>query len=75
MIRILIGSNGGLTGIYLAKQYRKYEGIILFGADASENSTGRFFVNQQFILPPAYDNTFVDALIDLLNTYDIQVYL
>ena len=75
MVKVLIGSNGGLTGIYLAKQYRKMNGITVYGADSSTTSTGRFFVNKQFVLPPATHESFIDKLVTLLNKNCVDIYL
>lgn len=75
-MNILIGSNGGLTGVYLAKQLRNYdERIILFGSDSSKYSVGRFFVDHQLHLPPANNAEFINRLIALLNENKIDVYL
>lgn len=70
----LIGSNGGLTGIYLAKNLKEIDDLILFGADTSEENGGKYFVSQQFILPKADDESFIDELIKILNTYEIDYY-
>ena len=74
-MNILIGSNGGLTGIYLAKKYKEMESVFIIGADSSADSTGRFFVDKQVIMPPANDKMFVDELIKILNENEIDVYL
>lgn len=74
-MNILIGSNGGLTGIYLAKQYRELSDLFLIGADSSEICTGKFFVDKQVFLPIATDNLFIEALIDTLNNNKIDVYI
>lgn len=74
-MNILIGSNGGLTGVYLAKQYSKNKSYKIFGADGSSDSVGRFFVSKQFLLPNASDSTFIDSLIRVLNENKIDIYL
>ncbi len=74
-MKILIGSNGGLTGIFLAKKLRNEENCTLFGADAEEDTVGRFFVDKQFHLPKSTTPAFVDELIELLNKERIDVYL
>ena len=51
-IHVLIGSNGGLTGVYLAKRYREKSNIKLFGFDANIASVGKFFVDKQFCKVP-----------------------
>lgn len=75
MKKILIGSNGGLTGIYLAKNLNESGEYILYGADSNSVNCGKFFVKEQFILPKADDKKFVDRLIHLLDFYDIDFYL
>lgn len=74
-IRIMIGSNGGLTGVYLAKELRKNSDYLLFGFDASQMTVGKFFVSNQFYLPTASNDGFVDKLIELLKKERIDVYL
>ncbi len=73
--KILIGSNGGLTGIYLAKELRKMKDVILYGADSSDICTGKFFVDEQVCLPNARDPRYIDSLIDVLDTRGIDIYL
>ncbi len=75
MKRILIGCNGGITGVYLAKNLKDLDDSILLGADADEITCGRFFVDKQLLLPKASDDGFVEALIDIINTYQIEYYL
>lgn len=74
-IRVLIGSNGGLTGVYLAKHLKKQSNYTILGVDASELSVGKFFVAKQLILPSANNDSFIHSLIDLLNKERIDVYL
>jgi carbamoyl-phosphate synthase large subunit len=74
MKRILIGCNGGLTGIYLAKNLSEIEDIELIGADTEETTCGRFFVDQQVILPKTSDKSFVERLIHILNSFNIDYY-
>ena len=74
-MKLLIGSNGGISGIYLAKRYRGIEGIEVYGSDASSDNVGRFFVDRQFVLPPSSDSTFIKSLIDLINGEGIDIYL
>lgn len=75
MKRLLIGSCGGLTGIYLAKQYRSYDELIVYGSDANRNSTGRFFVKDLINLPSSDDLDFIDCLINALNENDVDYYI
>lgn len=74
-MKILIGSNGGLAGIYLAKCYKLMKGITLFGIDSADDNTGRFFVDKQLVAPPASNPEFIEKLINILNKYEIDVYL
>ena len=72
---VLIGSNGGLTGVYLAKQLKKNTDTVIIGADASHDSIGKFFVDHQFILPNSTDDRFIASLINLINKNDVDIYL
>lgn len=74
-IRLLIGSCGGLTGIYLSKQFARFNDILVFGADCSKNNACRFFNERIFELPSASDSDFIDKLIDLLVSENIDFYL
>jgi len=71
---ILIGSNGGLTGIYLAKYFRATTSHQIFGADASSVSAGRFFVHRQCIIPSAGDEGYIENLVATLNSKHIDYY-
>lgn len=71
----MIGSNGGLSGVYLAKELKKHPDFLVYGADTSYTTAGKFFVDKQFILPPANSESFVDSLIELLNRESIDIYL
>ena len=66
-MKILIGSNGGLAGIYLAKCYKLMKGITLFGIDSADDNTGRFFVDKQLVAPPASNPEFIEKLINILR--------
>lgn len=74
-VKILIGSNGGLTGIYLAKELRKMDDVILYGADSSDICTGKFFVDEQIQWSDAGDPGFIKTLVDVLSRKGIDVYL
>lgn len=74
-LKVLIGSNGGLTGIYLARNLSQYENIEIYGADSSKVSGGKFFVKKQFQLPNATASNFIDELINLINSEEIDIYL
>ena len=73
--KVLVGSNGGLTGIYLAKCFKKNRDIFLVGADCNKDSVGKFFVDRQYFLPPANEKDFLCKLIELLNYEKIDLYL
>lgn len=74
-MKILIGSNGGLSGVYLAKNLSQCEQIEIYGADSLERSVGKFFVKKQFVLPNATSESFVDELISLINREKIDIYM
>lgn len=74
MKRLLIGSCGGLTGIYLARQFKNYD-LEILGADADNNSTGRFFVSRLVHLPSARSHEFIDELVMALNEELIDYYI
>lgn len=73
--KILIGSCGGLTGIYLSKYFATSGNYILYGFDSTELSAGRLFSEKCFQLPPSNDIRFLDELIQLINSEDISYYL
>lgn len=72
-VKILIGSNGGLTGVYLAKRLRKE--YFLYGFDSDCNTVGKFFVDRQVYLPGCQSPEFLEKLIEVLNKEQIDVYL
>lgn len=72
---VLIGSNGGLTGVYLAKNLKEMDGLAVFGADTGGISIGKHFVERQFVIPKAESKGFIDALIEILNENAIDYYL
>lgn len=74
-MKVLIGSNGGLTGVYLAKQLRQIPGLYLYGADATETTVGKFFVDKQCLLPRATAPDFLQKLLTLFRQEGIDVYL
>ena len=73
-IKILIGSNGGQAGIYLAKNLRNLGKVFLCGADNNRLAPGKFFVDKQHFLPNCQNADFVERLIDRLNTEKIDIY-
>lgn len=72
--KVLIGCNGGLSGVYLAKRLRKLMNFEVYGADCAIDSVGKFFVDKQFVLPMATDKMFVKELINLLKEESIDIY-
>lgn len=74
-MQILIGSNGGLTGIYLARNLRKIEKkLTIIGSDCEINSPGKFFVDQQIWLESATHANFITRLIEQINLKKIDFY-
>jgi carbamoyl-phosphate synthase large subunit len=76
-LRILLGSCGGLTGLYLSKLFRKskYANFEIYGFDAQSKNPTKFFVDKFFILPnSSSEKLFLDALINLLNKEKIDIY-
>lgn len=72
--KILIGSCGGLTGSYLARQFKKL-GLITCGADASYNNVTKFFVDEFFLLPSAKEDVFKENLLMVLKENNIDAYV
>lgn len=75
MKKILIGSCGGLTGVYLAKQLKKTKDVVIYGCDANGNSVGKFFVEKLFVLSKATDTCFLEELIQIIDSNDIDIYI
>ena len=72
---ILIGSNGGLTGIYLARYYSKLGCFRVIGMDSMEKSAGRFFVDKQITIPSADKPTFIEELINIIKSEHVSYYI
>lgn len=72
--RILIGSNGGLTGIYLARRFGNTGKYEIYGTDSNTITAGRFFVDKQVTISGADDDSFTDELIYILKKNDIDYY-
>lgn len=72
--RILIGSCGGLTGIFLARYFANKENYLIYGFDSSALSAGEIFVDHFYQLPHSNADGFIDALVDLINTEKIEYY-
>lgn len=73
-MKVLIGCNGGLTGIYLARNLSELKDIELYGFDSSEITSGKFFVKKQSYLPSANSHNFIEELIKLINEEKIDFY-
>ena len=79
-MRILIGSCGGLTGLYLSKVLREMcidnNKIEIFGFDTTEEVPTKFFLDHLFIISRASEeHLFKQQLISILNEYKIDIYI
>lgn len=74
-MRILIGSCGGLTGSYLARQLKQRNAGIIVGADAQTQNVTRHFVDEFVTLPSASSPDFLPRLLDALQANKIDCYL
>lgn len=72
--RILIGSCGGLTGCYLARQFKKIAGCTVIGADLSPKNAARPFLDDFIVLPAASSSMFRVELTEALNQQKINCY-
>lgn len=72
--KILIGSCGGLTGIFLARYFAKKSVYLTYGFDSSSLSAGEIFVDRFYQLPHSDSNDFIDALVKLINEEKIEYY-
>ena len=72
--KVLIGSCGGLTGIFLSRYFSKKDNYIIYGFDSSLLSAGEIFVDRFYTLPHSDSEDFVDALIHLINSEKIEYY-
>lgn len=72
--RILIGSCGGLTGSYLAREFRGRLGCYVIGADASMQQVTRHFTDDFVLLPPAGVPDFYEQLLRCLRDKNIDYY-
>lgn len=75
MKRILIGSCGGLTGVYLAKQFARFDDFEIFGSDVNANTIGKFFVKKLIKVQKIDDENFISILIKKLNQNKIDIYI
>jgi len=77
-MKILIGSCGGLTGLYLAKHLKNNFFIEskLYGTDFNDNIPTKIFLEKVFKVPLAKEEkSFLEALINILNNNKIDIYL
>lgn len=72
--RILIGSCGGLTGSYLARQFRQAPDCYVIGADADPQNSTRYFTDEFVVLPSANSPDFTEKLIALLLDKKVDCY-
>lgn len=72
--RILIGCCGGLTGSYLARQF-KGKGLFVIGADGTAMNVTKHFVDDFVVLPKINDECFINNLIKLLKEKEITDYI
>ncbi len=76
-LRILLGSCGGLTGLYLSKLFKtsNYANFEVYGFDAEDKNPTKFFVDKFFIVPVASnEELFISSLINLLKSEKIDIY-
>jgi len=76
-LRVLLGSCGGLTGLYLTKLFKRsdYTDFEIYGFDAENKNPTKFFVDKFFIIPSASDEEhFLSSLTSLLKKEKIDVY-
>lgn len=73
-IRILIGSCGGLTGSYLARQFQQVPDCYVIGADAAPQNSTRYFTDEFVVLPSANSPDFTKQLVALLLEKKVDCY-
>ena len=71
-MRIVIGSCGGLTGSYLARQFKKL-GTVVCGIDTSIPNATSIFLDEEYNIVNSSDSRFIDMLIDLLVSKKIII--
>ncbi|AIY85720.1 hypothetical protein LA10_09699 [Thermotoga neapolitana LA10] len=78
-MKILIGSCGGLTGLYLAKVLRKMdigERFEIYGFDITTKVPTKFFLDKLFVISrSSEEKEFIDQLIEILNKERIDIYI
>ena len=76
-IKVLIGSCGGLTGVYIARQLRGnfFVKCEICGIDSNENIPTKKFLDKFFEVPSLEnENCFIKILISVLNRENIDIY-
>ena len=81
-LHILLGSCGGLTGLYIAKYIRRNSLLLfenydvrIFGTDVSPYVPTKKFLDKLILLPPSQSKEFLSSLINVLNDYEIDLYI
>ena len=73
---VLVGSCGGLTGIYITKYLRrKHPEYQVYGFDMNDNIYTKFILDDFFIVPGANDPLFSSAILDIIKEKEIDVYI
>lgn len=76
-IKILIGSCGGLTGLFIAKQLKKdfFVDCETYGIDFNEKIPTKKFLDKFFKVPSlSNESDFIESLIFILNQGNIDIY-
>lgn len=73
-MRILIGSCGGLVGSYLARQFRSL-GNEIYGFDVSFPNMTSPFLDKEITLAKASNPSFLNSLLNILNSNCIDCYI
>ncbi len=75
-MRILIGSCGGLTGSFLARQFKKInKDNIICGFDISFPNVTSKFLDEEYIVSKASSDSFLDELLKILIDKKIDFYV
>lgn len=77
-LKILIGSCGGLTGVYLAKTLTKsfFVDCLVYGTDVSEIIPTKKFLYKLYKVPRSdTEKLFLDTLISIINKEKIDIYI
>lgn len=73
--KVLVGSCGGLAGVYLARRFACNPALSVFGADIDPDVVTRFFVSKVYKLPRCDSDSYVDELVDLLVSEEVDFYI